>query len=135
LILNSLRPIPEASYQCTSREMDGAIGQPNASDPLTFAPTTAAVDPSQPRALADCRACGESLGVGNLAQNLELHPLIVSCHIASSTARTFNSASRGVSVAHETCRRLMEARNPAVPERNRVTVSCRSRRTGTATAD
>src|SRR5208282_6423454 len=94
LILNSLRPIPEASYQCTSREMDGAIGQPNASDPLTFAPTTAAVDPSQPRALADCRACGESLGVGNLAQNLELHPLIVSCHIASSTARTFNSTRR-----------------------------------------
>jgi hypothetical protein len=58
--------------------MDGAIGSPDASGPLAFAPTAMAVDPPQARDPADRGTCGESLDGGNFANNLKLHPSSVS---------------------------------------------------------
>src|SRR5262249_1726621 len=58
-------------------QMDGAVGQPNAGDSLSFAPTAASIDSSQSPDFTDSRACGERLDLRNIAQNLEVHSTIV----------------------------------------------------------
>jgi hypothetical protein len=64
--------------------MDGAVSQPNMSDSLAFAPTTASIHSSQSTDFTDSRSCGERLDVPNLAQNLEVHEAIV--------AKAFNTS-------------------------------------------
>jgi hypothetical protein len=58
--------------------MDSAIRQPHTGGPPPFTPTAAPIDSLQPRYFANSGPCGERLNVGNLAQNLEAHWLIVS---------------------------------------------------------
>src|SRR5262245_9155721 len=77
-ILNSLRPIPAASYQCTSARWTEPSGQPNTRDTLSLAPATASIGSSQAGNLADSGRGGECLDIRDVAQNLEAHRPIVS---------------------------------------------------------
>jgi hypothetical protein len=77
-ILYSLRPIPDALYQCTSAEWIVPSASRTRAIPLAFAPTAPPVDFTQPGDFANARARGEGLNAGNFVQNLEAHRVIAS---------------------------------------------------------
>jgi hypothetical protein len=58
--------------------MDCAIHEPHACDAFALTPAAGSIDFAQPANFANSGTCCEGLNVGDFAQNLEAHRVIVS---------------------------------------------------------
>src|SRR4051812_14119816 len=59
-------------------QMDRAIHEPHAANALALTPASGSIDFAQPAYFANSGACCEGLNVGDFAQNLEPHWVILS---------------------------------------------------------
>ncbi len=83
--LNSFRPIPCASYQCTSSRVDRTIDQAYCGDALPFSPSSLAVGPLQTPAITNTEPRGDWLDRGDV-DDLKVHGTDVSTATLHCTA-------------------------------------------------
>lgn len=91
MILSSLRPIPESSYQWSSaRQRFACLTDADEPEALELAPASGTVDAFEPREVADAGADRDDLDLTDWADELELHaaevPRALAMDVVSSTA-------------------------------------------------
>ena len=104
--MNSLRPIPAASYQCISARRTERSGSLTRAIPLHLRQRPRPYI-LRNRAISRSSPCGERLDLRNIAQNFEVHPAIVAnpCNSVNEAALGCRSVPAGRLRQHAVVRR------------------------------